>query len=302
MLVFLKLGGSLITNKRQAETPRLDVITRLAEEIAEARRANPHLRLLIGNGAGSFGHVPAKKYRTREGVARPEEWFGYTETADAAARLNRLIVDALLKAGVPAWTIQPSAMAACEDGKISAGSAQPVAQALRNGLVPVVHGDVALDTVRGGTIISTEEIFEWLSLALPQCFADNSSADKNLADHDMIDSWHLRRIVLAGEVDGIYTADPLIDPSAEQIRSITPQSFAAIRDSLGDSHGVDVTGGMLAKVQQAFEMIKQTEGLDIIICSGLIEQNVSRSLASNSLADVDVSQGEWFAGTRILGS
>lgn len=290
MLVFLKLGGSLITNKRQAETPRLDVITRLAQEIAAARQQNPNLRLVIGNGAGSFGHVPAKKYRTRDGVATPDEWFGYTETADAAARLNRLIVNALLKANVPAWTLQPSAMVSCADGKIVSGSAQPIAQALRNGLVPVVHGDVALDSVRGGTIISTEEIFEWLALALPDCIANAEQPEK----------WRLRRIVLAGEVDGIFSSDPLLDPNAKLISTITPETFASIKDGLGSSHGVDVTGGMLAKVQQAFEMTRQTEGLDIIVCSGLIEENVFHTLKDEYPSDVGASEEKHHVGTRIF--
>ncbi|MEZ4718850.1 MAG: hypothetical protein R2851_22555 [Caldilineaceae bacterium] len=39
--IFLKLGGSLITDKRAPETPRLDVIHRLAAEIAAARPKYP---------------------------------------------------------------------------------------------------------------------------------------------------------------------------------------------------------------------------------------------------------------------
>jgi len=38
-VIFLKLGGSLITEKANAETPRLDVLRRLALEIADARQA-----------------------------------------------------------------------------------------------------------------------------------------------------------------------------------------------------------------------------------------------------------------------
>jgi len=34
------------------------------------------------------------------------------------------------------------------------------------GLVPVVYGDVAFDAIRGGTIISTEEIMEYFSAEL----------------------------------------------------------------------------------------------------------------------------------------
>ena len=71
-LVFLKLGGSLITEKSREATARKDVITRLAAELADIHRSNPNLRLLLGHGSGSFGHVPAKKYNTRTGVHTPE--------------------------------------------------------------------------------------------------------------------------------------------------------------------------------------------------------------------------------------
>ena len=46
--VFLKLGGSLITDKYTPLTPRPDVIQRLAQECAAAQAQAPDLRLLLG--------------------------------------------------------------------------------------------------------------------------------------------------------------------------------------------------------------------------------------------------------------
>ena len=99
--VFLKLGGSLITDKRVAETPRLDVITRLARELAEVRKASPDLRLVIGHGSGSFGHVHAQRYATRSAVVSAEQWYGFAVTADAAARLNRIVVKGIVGCRYP---------------------------------------------------------------------------------------------------------------------------------------------------------------------------------------------------------
>lgn len=256
MLIFLKLGGSLITDKRRPETPRLDVIERLAGEIAQARQDNPKLQLLIGHGAGSFGHPAGNRYGTRRGVHTPEEWFGFAITADAAARLNRIVTGALLAAGVPAWSIQPSVALRCEDGTVVTGPADTVAEALARGLTPVVFGDVALDSVRGGTIASTEEIFDWLARAL-----------------------HPKRIVLAGEVKGVYTRDPLLNPNAELISEISRANLAAVQDSLGGSFGIDVTGGMAAKVVQSVEMAERHPGLKIVICSGLEPGTVNTVLS-----------------------
>jgi isopentenyl phosphate kinase len=55
-LVFLKLGGSLITDKDTPRSPRRDVLARLAAEILYAHRQRPQMQLVIGHGSGSFGH------------------------------------------------------------------------------------------------------------------------------------------------------------------------------------------------------------------------------------------------------
>lgn len=259
--VFLKLGGSLITDKRRAETPRMDVIARLAAEIAQARQERPGMRLILGHGSGSFGHVYGRRYGTRQGVRTVEGWYGFAATADAAARLNRIVVKALLDAGAPAWGVQPSVVLRCEDGRIVAGPEAAVAAALQRGLLPVVYGDVALDSERGGTIASTEEIFEWLAVHFPP-----------------------NRLALAGEVDGIYTANPQIEPSAQRIAEIRPDTLAAIEAGLGASHGVDVTGGMLAKVQQALGMAAAHLGLEVIVCSGLMPGAVRAALVDPASA------------------
>lgn len=244
--ILLKLGGSLITDKRSPETPRLDMIRLAAATIAAAQRNRPDLRLVVGHGSGSYGHVFGRRYGTRAGVATPEQWYGFAATADAAARLNRLVVSALLDAGVAAWSIQPGVALRCVDGRVDQGPAESVALALERGLTPIVFGDVALDSVRGGTIASTEEIFDHLAAHL-----------------------HPRRLVLAGEVDGIFTADPLLHPEAQPIPQITPDSLDSILAGLGGSHGVDVTGGMRAKVEHSLQMVRANPGLEIVVCSGM---------------------------------
>ena len=67
-IVLLKLGGSLITDKDIPYTPRLDKLTDLAQEIKTVLDSSPDLLLILGHGSGSFGHVAAKKYGTRDGL------------------------------------------------------------------------------------------------------------------------------------------------------------------------------------------------------------------------------------------
>ena len=245
-LVFLKLGGSLITDKTRAETARPAVLRRLAQEVQQARQEAPGLRLLLGHGSGSFGHVAARRHGTRDGVSGAGGWLGFAQVADAAARLNRLVVSAFLAEGLPVWGLQPSAGGLCADKQIVAWQAQIIEMALARGLAPLVYGDAMLDTQRGGTIASTEELFAWLAPQLRPL-----------------------RIVLAGTVDGVYSADPLADPQASHWPKITLQDLPKLRASLGGSHGVDVTGGMLSKVAEMAALVAAHPELQVRLVSGL---------------------------------
>lgn len=46
-------------------------------------------RIIVGHGAGSFGHVAAAKHGTIGGVSGPSQWRGFCEVSDAVSRLNR---------------------------------------------------------------------------------------------------------------------------------------------------------------------------------------------------------------------
>jgi isopentenyl phosphate kinase len=165
-LQFLKLGGSLVTDKSRPHTPRPEVLERLAQEIAAARQSNPALLLLLGHGSGSFGHVPAKKYGTRNGVQTPEGWLGFAEVWQEAVALNRLVIDALIATGLPAISFPPSASAIAEDGRVYSWDLAPLQAALQARLLPVVYGDTVFDRLRGGTILSTEDLFDYLAVQL----------------------------------------------------------------------------------------------------------------------------------------
>ncbi|NDJ53247.1 MAG: isopentenyl phosphate kinase family protein [Chloroflexi bacterium] len=253
MLTFLKLGGSLITDKGQAETARLDVIQRIAREVAEAQDLRPDQRLLIGHGSGSFGHVAAARFGTRDGVQTPDQWGGFAEVARTAARLNTIVIEALADVGLPVMRFQPSASALCENGIIKELASAPISEALAQGVIPVVYGDVAIDHVRGGTIISTEEVFERLALDLRP-----------------------ERILLAGNTPGVF------DGRGEVISLITSDSVASHRPALQGSEHTDVTGGMLSKVQGMLSLASKVEKLEIRIFDGESSGNVREALGDTS--------------------
>src|SRR3989344_1093977 len=99
-LVFLKLGGSLITDKTKPMTANLEVIRTLARQIAAAIHEDSNLQLVIGNGAGSFAHYAVITHHMQNGLSTPDKNIGYARVQQAAAQLNRIVVDALLEAGL----------------------------------------------------------------------------------------------------------------------------------------------------------------------------------------------------------
>ena len=90
MLTFVKLGGSLITDKSGKTAFRAEMMDQLAGEIAAALTDMPDSQFLLGHGSGSFGHVPAKEHGTAAGVQTPQQWRGFAEVATVAAAVGFL--------------------------------------------------------------------------------------------------------------------------------------------------------------------------------------------------------------------
>ena len=252
--VFVKFGGSLITNKRVEKSFRADVVKRLALEIREAITANPDIRLLIAHGSGSFGHFSAQRHNTIHGVRDEEQWSGFAEVASVAAELNFKVNKLLREADIPTWRIQPSASAISVDGVLQSMATEPIAQALDNGLVPLLYGDVSIDTTRGGTIVSTEQLFGYL------------------VEHMQVDS-----MVLLGEVEGV------LDYERQVISTISKENLPAIQAILGGSSGTDVTGGMLGKVASMLEISSKSSNLELRLCDGRVT-GLLRDVLSGSIS------------------
>lgn len=237
-LTFIKLGGSLITDKTQSKTIRLNALTEAAQEIASALFSTPGLQLVIGHGSGSFGHVAAATYGTAQGVRDALGWLGFTVVANVARELHTAVLETFRQEidEFPILSLPVSASAQAEDGRITHMVVDPFRHALANGLIPITYGDVAFDSVRGGTILSTETVFAYLAEQLQPS-----------------------RIFLLGETEGVYDADKAIIPH------ITPANFESVSSAITGSRGTDVTGGMLTKVRDMLALAGRVPGLQIRI-------------------------------------
>lgn len=242
MITFLKLGGSLITEKDKPHSPRKEMIFRLAAEIHDAQLALPQHQFIIGHGSGSFGHVPAKHYKTRHGVRTREEWAGFVEVWRQARDLNQIMMDAFAQAGIQAIAFPPSAIIQSAGGKTASIQTEPIQSALRAGLTPVVGGDVIFDVINGGTIFSTEDVFMALAPFI-----------------------HPDRILLCGKDEGVCEDFP---DCTRIVSKITPATRLLLHESLNGSLSIDVTGGMREKVDLMLTMVEKNPACQAVIFSG----------------------------------
>ncbi len=240
-IVLLKLGGSLITDKDTPYTPRLDKLKGLAQEIKTVLDSRPNLLLILGHGSGSFGHVAAKKHGTRDGVQTAEQWMGFAEVRFQAAELNRYVMEALISAGVGAISFPPSSSMISNDRKVIHHNVLAIRKSLEARLLPVVYGDVAFDEKRGGTILSTEDVFTFL-----------------------VDQFSPSRILLAGIEAGVWEDFPA---RTKLVKEIQVSDYEKMRAGIGGSASTDVTGGMKAKVEEMLALIQKTNGLTAQIFS-----------------------------------
>lgn len=251
-IIFLKLGGSLITDKDIPYTPRIDKLKDLAAEIKAALDSNPGMKLILGHGSGSFGHTAAKKHGTRNGVQSAGQWYGFAEVKYQAAELTRHVIQALMEAGLPAISLHPSSSMVSQRRKVTAHNVLTMRKALEAGLLPVVHGDVAFDEALGGTILSTEDVFTFLMEHFPTT-----------------------RILLAGIEAGVWADFPARTQLVKQIRR---GDYENMRAGIGGSASTDVTGGMKAKVEEMLELVRSHPGLSVQIFSAEQKGLLTRAL------------------------
>lgn len=262
-LVFLKLGGSMLGDKRLRTDFRTAAVVRAAREIVAARKATPGMQLLLAHGGGGFAHFPARKYKTRQGLAGGGGWEGFCATRRGVLEMNARVLDALARGGLHPVLMSPSAQVLADRGRVAAWDLGLMRRLLDAGQVPLIHGDCVLDRSLGFTILSTEELFAHLAAEL-----------------------HPARIVLACDVEGVY-----LDPGrGDIIPRIGRRNIESVRQLLSrasDTGAADVTGRMAAKVERLYELATSRRIRDVRIVSGLRPGVLKSALAGGD------------AGTRI---
>lgn len=230
-LLFIKLGGSLLTDKRRPETARAEVIARLGREVAEVAAGQPG-GVIVGHGSGSFGHASADRHDLRGVLRLDSQIDGLAETRSQAVRLDQMVVEALLAGGARPFSYAPSSYMMSAAGRPRAVRPEPILHGLDLGLLPVVYGDVVMDREWGAAICSTETVF----LALLRALGRRGR--------------RVGRVLWLGETEGVYGADGRLVPQ------LTAAAAHRLLPAIGGAAGADVTGGMHHRLQTAIALAR----------------------------------------------
>ena len=98
MLEILKLGESILSDKKQPFSVKWDDLERISSEIKNAldfyKNQNKDVDLILVHGGGSFGHPVAKKYlNDKKEFVNMEN--GFWEIQKAMRRFNNIVIDTL---------------------------------------------------------------------------------------------------------------------------------------------------------------------------------------------------------------
>ena len=215
--ILLKIGGSVLTDKERECTLRESEIERIAGEIRDSRA-----RLVIIHGAGSFGHTQAKEHR----IGEDSTTRGLIETHRAVMKLNNAIIEALNRAGLDAIGVHPLDFIMMRENRVAHLDSAVIEKMIEFGLTPVLHGDVVMDSEKGASVISGDQILRELGSRL-----------------------EVSRVGAGTNVDGV------LDKRGRTIARITPETFNHLSLRQRDEYSsVDVTGEMMGKVKELLEL------------------------------------------------
>jgi len=139
-------------------------------------------------------------------------------------KLNDLVVEALGKAGASPMPVHPFSCTLLKEGRIECFAVAPLQEMIRDGLLPVMHGDVAMDMTRKAGIVSGDQLVAYIARAL-----------------------RAEIVAVGTNVDGV-----LISGSPKKDLRRSDLSF--IEKEIGEGSGVDVTGGMRGKLLELLNL------------------------------------------------
>lgn len=240
-LILIKIGGSIITHKNIPRQADIDQIKNLGHQLYKAQQLG--YPMIVSHGSGSFGHVSASLYQTANGIKNKKQLFGLSVVQQDAFQINRIVNQIFLEIGLKVLSFPPSAFCLAVNKKLKSIYIDPIVYALKNGSIPLIFGDIIIDSKIGCCIFSGETSLDYILKELLQ---------KKIK---------INKVIQAGDTNGVY------DSNEQTIKKITPKNINSYLTVFHQSkYQFDITGGMLHKVQTSLDMAKA--GVNVFIING----------------------------------
>ena len=251
--VVIKWGGGLITHKDQLCTVNQSVIDSLSEVCANSGK-----NLIIVHGAGSFGHLKAKKFRLAEGrITGIDQDKAVSDVRKDMQELNRIVSNALESRGLSVKSFPPHEWAKGTGPKFSGELP------LHDG-VTIVYGDVVDDDSKGFGILSGDDLMYRYATEIPDVE---------------------RAIFAIGEVDGLLRVPPSEAGPDDLIEIWHPKmEFEGEHAS-----EIDVTGGIGLKVSRGAMIANK--GVDVMLVNGEMPHRISGAIEGKSVIGTRIVSG-----------
>ena len=243
--IVIKFGGALITKKDEECVARVEIIRNLCSVVHDISQHG--IQVIVVHGAGSFGHLKAKRWRLNEGHIQGLEVVdnacqSQTEAVEQVRsdmlNLNSIVISELEKFGLNVQSHPPHAWARNLgpnfDGSID------VFTTSNSNIVHVSHGDVVdVDGDARFGILSGDDLVARLSLELPG----------------------VESLIFAmGGVDGLLRVPPHVAKEEDLIEEWSPEvDYEGLHQS-----DIDVTGGIGLKINRGHLVAQSGVGVHLV--------------------------------------
>ena len=186
-MFIIKIGGSVITNKSKQNSFKKEIIDNLSKQIKKSKK-----EIILVHGAGSYGHILAKKYNLNQGYKNKSQINGFSLTHAMVQDLNSLVLKSLNENGISAVSLSPHNIMKLKNHKFFSFNQDMFKDYLKLGITPVTFGDVVLDEKLGFSICSGDLLMQILC-----------------------EIFRPEKAIFIIDEDGIYTSNPKINKNAK---------------------------------------------------------------------------------------
>lgn len=174
IMILMKLGGSIITNKEKPLTPNRNSIKNIASSLK-----NVNEPIVVIHGGGSFGHYWSVKYDMH---TKPQKYSikGVATVKNSMVELNSIVLESFLETGLKPYCLPPSDFMIGD--KPMSKKVKEISKIAKTGLIPISYGDAMWFGKNKFYILSGDRIMGFLSKLL-----------------------HPRLAIFVTNVDGVYS-------------------------------------------------------------------------------------------------